>query len=63
MDPGDILAEFLRALAPHSHSSAGANFEYEHVAADPDMVAIGQGGAAPDAPAPNVDTEIGRAHV
>src|ERR1700684_701281 len=56
MDPGDILAKFLRWLPPHSRSSASANFEYELVAADADMVAVGQGGAAPDAPASNVDT-------
>src|SRR5271156_5760217 len=62
MDPGDILAKFLRWLLPHSRSSAGANFEYELVATDADMVAVGQGGAAPDAPATHVDT-VGRPQI
>src|ERR1700733_6258046 len=62
MDPGDILAKFLRALALHSRSSAGPNFKYELVAADPDQVAIGQGGAGPGAPASDVDT-VGRTQI
>src|SRR5580693_4150227 len=62
MDSGDILAKFLRWLPPHSRSSVGANFECELVAADADMVAVGQGGAAPDPPASNVDT-VGRPQI
>ena len=61
-DPGDILAKFLRLFLPQLRSSAATNFEYELVAADADPVAVGQGGAAPDAPASDVDT-VGRPQI
>ncbi len=63
VDPGDILAKFLRvAVTRVLRSSVRVYFEGELVAADADMVAVRQRGAASDAPASYQDA-VGRSQV